>query len=286
MPSLIPSILNLRDLGQAANELLRKKKLQTAKLYRSARPEDASGEDKDRLVNELKIKTVIDLRSSTEHAQAAEKHNAKASDVPSSDAQTGQPFHIPGMSYREINLNGWPFSRSLLSKMTWWDTAWFFGYMMLGYRLEAITILGTRVMIPEGLVGLAVRSVDSCTDEVRQVFEVLADEENYPVLVHCTQGKDRTGLVAILLLMLLNVNKSVIEQDYMRSMEELQPEREERLKEIRSIGLTDEFADCDERLVGAVIDHINDKFGHVNAYLESCGVDSDMQDAVKGILEV
>jgi len=289
MPSLLPSILNLRDVGQTTNELIGKKKLQTGKLYRAARPEDASDEDKDRLVNDLKIKTVIDLRSSAEHIHAAEKHNAKTTSseaIPKAEAETGQPFHISGLSYREISLNGWPYSRSLLSKMTWWDTAWFFTYMTLGYRVEAITILGTSVMVPEGLVGLAIRSVDSCTDELRRVFEVLAEEENYPVLVHCTQGKDRTGLVVMLLLILLGIDKSVIHQDYMRSMEELKPEREERLKEIRTIGLTDEFADCDEKLVNTVINHINDKFGNVDAYLESCGVDSEMQDALKRILEV
>lgn len=153
--------------------------------------------------------------------------------------------------------------------------------MALGCRTEAISILGTNVMRPAGLVGLAIRSIDTCTDEVRQVFELLAREENYPVLLHCTQGKDRTGLVVQLVLMLLGVEQSAIKDDYMRSQEELQPEREERLKEIRTIGLTDGFADCDEQLVGAVEEHINRNYPNVEGYLERCGVSVGTQNAVK-----
>jgi protein tyrosine/serine phosphatase len=42
-----------------------------------------------------------------------------------------------------------------------------------------------------------------CKGEVKQVFDVLADDRNWPVLVHCTQGKDRTGLIVMLVLFLL-----------------------------------------------------------------------------------
>lgn len=33
------------------------------------------------------------------------------------------------------------------------------------------------------------------------------DAENFPILVHCVHGKDRTGLIAMLLLGLLDVDK-------------------------------------------------------------------------------
>lgn len=41
-------------------------------------------------------------------------------------------------------------------------------------------------------------------------FRTLANPHSYPVLVHCVHGKDRTGLVVMLLLMLAGVSKKVI----------------------------------------------------------------------------
>lgn len=287
MPSLLPTILNLRDIGHTINGFTSSQALQTGRLYRSARPDDASDAVKDRLINDLHIKTIVDLRTKTEHIQAAQKHNAlvpSSEAIPQNNAATAQPFHIPGIEYKEINFNGWPFSRSLIAQLSWWDTARLISLMAMGYRTEAIAILGENVMKPEGLVGLAIRSIDTCGDEVRQVFEVLAHEENYPVLVHCTQGKDRTGLVMQLILMLLGVEEKAIEEDYMMSQRELEPEREERLREISSIGLTEEFADCDKQLVGAVIDHVNEGYGGIERYLEHCGVGVEEQEAVKRFL--
>jgi protein tyrosine/serine phosphatase len=51
-------------------------------------------------------------------------------------------------------------------------------------------------------------------DSYRQAFELLADPENLPLLCHCTAGKDRTGIMAVLLLSLLGVDRPTIVQDY------------------------------------------------------------------------
>ena len=48
----------------------------------------------------------------------------------------------------------------------------------------------------------------------KEVFQLLADPENYPVYIHCAGGADRTGTVAALLLALLGVSEEEIIQDY------------------------------------------------------------------------
>ena len=40
-----------------------------------------------------------------------------------------------------------------------------------------------------------------------RALRVFVDEENFPVLVHCVHGKDRTGLIIMLLLLLCDVNR-------------------------------------------------------------------------------
>jgi len=88
----------------------------------------------------------------------------------------------------------------------------------------------------------------------------------------------------MLVLFLLNVKESAIEQDYLLSGPELAPEREERIKEIASIGLSERFADVSPGLVGAVQNHISQNHGSVKNYLTEIGVNEDMQNKVKRLL--
>ncbi len=54
---------------------------------------------------------------------------------------------------------------------------------------------------------------------LREFFQLLASEHTAPVLFHCTAGKDRTGIAAALLLSALGVDRTVIIQDYLLSVE-------------------------------------------------------------------
>jgi protein-tyrosine phosphatase len=201
--------------------------------------------------------------------------------LPQTHEDAAQPLQIPGIAYQEINLNGSSYSRSLISKLSWWNTIRLLGLMATGYRVEAISILGKNVMQARGLNGLALDTLDVCGNEIRQVFEVLADGDAAPFLVHCTQGKDRTGITVLLVLMLLGVEEAAIERDYLRSEPELLPEREGKLEDIHSIGLGDEFADCPPDFVSTVCGHINEKYGSIEEYFNSIGVGPDMQTKIR-----
>lgn len=50
-----------------------------------------------------------------------------------------------------------------------------------------------------------------------RLFEILGNEENYPLLYHCSIGTDRTGAVTFVLLSLLGVDKDDIYRDYLFS---------------------------------------------------------------------
>ncbi|MBP5091083.1 MAG: tyrosine-protein phosphatase [Bacilli bacterium] len=55
------------------------------------------------------------------------------------------------------------------------------------------------------------------TESVKNYFNFLADENNYPLFYHCRIGTDRTGLCTILTLGLLGVPVNTIYQDYLFS---------------------------------------------------------------------
>lgn len=147
--------------------------------------------------------------------------------------------------------------------------------------MEAIAILSRDVMAPRGLTGLGKDSLDHGIWELREIFAVLADSSNYPTLIHCTQGKDRTGLVVILILLLLNIPLGAIGADYTASENELESERESRTEEIRRLGLGEEFAACPAGFVQEIVEHLQEVYGGVNGYLRHIGVDERTQDKIK-----
>ena len=54
-------------------------------------------------------------------------------------------------------------------------------------------------------------------DELKDLFKILGDESNYPLVFHCSIGTDRTGMVSFLALNLLGVSRDEIYYDYLFS---------------------------------------------------------------------
>jgi protein-tyrosine phosphatase len=197
-----------------------------------------------------------------------------------------EPVKIPGMEYLEININGKGFERSLLWQLKIWSFIKLIFLMAIGYRMAAISILGREVMLPRGLVGLGLDSIDHCGPEIRDALEAFSAASRYPILVHCTQGKDRTGLLIALLLFLMDIPIDAITYDYTLSEAELLPERESRMKEIREIGLSEEFAGTPKDWIPKMKEHLDDKYGGIKKYLSSIGVDGEMQERIVEVLSL
>ncbi len=118
-------------------------------------------------------------------------------------------------------------------------------------------------MQSQGLIGLGKDSLDHSKSEIRQVFQVLADSREYPVMIHCTQGKDRTGLVVILLLLLLETPLHIVSADYVASERLLLSEKEARMQELKEMGLSEDFTGCPGTFVADMHDHIRKTYGSV-----------------------
>ncbi|KAJ9222602.1 hypothetical protein DTO027B5_7729 [Paecilomyces variotii] len=285
------NILNFRDVGSSINKIHGSRIIKEGVLYRSARPDDASERDKKRLVDELTISTVIDLRSNTEHVMATKKRRASLypetaeQDKPVPANPNEHILELPGVRRYSISLTGKAFEKALLWRLDWYNFMKVLGLSASGYRSDAITIVGRQVMQPRGLIGLAKDTLDNSISEMRELFDLLCDDSTYPTVVHCTQGKDRTGLVIMLLLFLTNaVPLDDITADYSKSEPELIPEMEERMKEIRAIGLDEEYTKCPPGFIRAIKTHLDNKYGGVEGYLLSVGISREKQQKVRNLL--
>ncbi|KAI8965682.1 protein-tyrosine phosphatase-like protein [Daldinia sp. FL1419] len=268
------NILNFRDIGKTINDHLGRKIVREGVFYRSARPDEASSADRKKLKDELGIRTVVDLRTKTEHLKQAQKHQAiltNASALSRSNATLAEPIQIPGLRYREIKVTGRRFEMFLLRQLTWWSFFKVLFLFVLGYRTQAISIIGKEVMQPQGLIGLGIVTLSESGAEIAEALRTLTLPSSLPLLVHCTQGKDRTGLVVALTLMVLGVPNAAITHDYVLSREGLAADQEQRMEEIKELGLTPEWGDVPDDFVERVGEYLDGRYGGVGGYLDSVG---------------
>ncbi|KAK7749741.1 hypothetical protein SLS53_000320 [Cytospora paraplurivora] len=271
------SLINFRDVAESINTHTGRKYLRPGLLFRSARPDEASPADRDRLRSHYDIRTIIDLRTKTEHLQAARKRSAD-SQVPAllqSNEALAEPVQIPGISYREVNITGGGFEKFMLSQLGWCSFIKLIFLYIIGQRMPAISILGREVMQPRGLLGLGCDTLDASGSEVAVGLRTLLEPDGLPVLIHCTQGKDRTGIMVVLVLLICGVPVEAVQHDYHLSDEKLKSEMVDRLREIREMGLGEDFGRTAPGFVSGVVKHLEERYGGLQQYLDGIGFGSE-----------
>jgi protein-tyrosine phosphatase len=122
--------------------------------------------------------------------------------------------------------------------------------------------------------------------EIRGAVEVVADPESGPVIFHCAAGKDRTGVLAALLLGLLGVSENVIIEDYaltaraMRALRERMIERRPEIKD-RIAQLGDPILSAAPQNMERLLGIIDDQWGTIDAYATSIGITDQTKDALR-----
>lgn len=63
------------------------------------------------------------------------------------------------------------------------------------------------------------RFITRNSEQFAKALRVFLDEDNYPILVNCSLGKDRTGFLTAMLLTALGIQEETVKKDYMASNE-------------------------------------------------------------------
>lgn len=119
--------------------------------------------------------------------------------------------------------------------------------------------------------------IDQCGDHIAAAIEALTSEDAFPALVHCTAGKDRTGVVIAFILALLGVPDELIGADYALSAVYLDPHQTPvmgRLQQSTGLGdeLTSSLLASPPELIIEVLDQVREWAGSVRGYLQAHGV--------------
>lgn len=174
---------NFRDLGNLAAADGRK--IKKGKLYRSGHLCKISERTAQLLYDKKGLRTVIDLRSPSE---LAEQRDVVAQGV--------RYIHLPPLNDEQNpSINRHNRRQVLFSIMA----------KEGGAKKHLSDIYRLMITQKESL------------DAFAEMLRLLADEQNNAVLWHCTQGKDRTGIAAAIILLALGVDREDIMRDYMKT---------------------------------------------------------------------
>lgn len=172
---------NTRDLGGYQTSDLGT--VRWGQIIRSDKLSRLTDNDFQKL-EEMGLKTVIDLRTQKEHDQSPTLW--KGDNPP-------RFFHFP---VGDSNNEWFTAQRKMMKRNRFTEEQ----------SLEHMTD-GYRMILEEG------------TESYRKLMKVVLDESNWPVLIHCNAGKDRSGVGVALILEALGVDRETIMDEYLLTNE-------------------------------------------------------------------
>jgi len=119
-----------------------------------------------------------------------------------------------------------------------------------------------------------------------RMFEIFAAADQHPILIHCTAGKDRTGVSTAFLLSVLGVERALIEADYVLTNRDVArqadfieatvgyPEGMDRNAMLHAAGVP-------ETAIGDFLAGLDDRWGGPLNFLREIGIADDTFDAVR-----
>ncbi|WP_404477291.1 tyrosine-protein phosphatase [Novosphingobium sp. BL-52-GroH] len=114
-----------------------------------------------------------------------------------------------------------------------------------------------------------------------------------PMLVHCTAGKDRTGVVIALFLELLGVPRGAIVEDYRRSdvfganlkmSGHLKKGLQETFGFVPPDDMVAVLIGVDDKFLDRAFEALDGEWGSIDGYFEAAGIDAAKRDELRGRL--
>jgi protein-tyrosine phosphatase len=251
---------NTRDIGGYQTGDLRT--LRAGQIIRSENLSRLTASDFQKL-EEIGVKTVIDLRTDREHEQSP---TVWQGDNPP------QFYHFPiGDAH-----NDWFNAQRKMMKSNRFTEEQSLEHMVEGYRMIA----------------------DVGTPSYQKLMGLVLDQSNWPVLIHCNAGKDRAGVAVTLILEALGVDRETIMEEFLLTNEISRTAEKANIlaKERRKAGNGKRsgrgpsasawfpIVGVQAEMLEAFYASVDEQYGSMDAFLTEIGVDQDARRALEASL--
>ncbi|HJQ41718.1 MAG TPA: tyrosine-protein phosphatase [Jatrophihabitantaceae bacterium] len=146
-------------------------------------------------------------------------------------------------------------------------------------ELDAVTFLADRY----------VEMLDEGCESIARALHILGEDSSLPLVFHCAAGKDRTGVVAAVLLGILGVEDDDIAADYSLSRLGMTRFREWIIENFPDAAdamskQPDAFLAAPAEAMHLFLERVRTTFGSFDAYVGGLGVEDATLDAVRSNL--
>ncbi|KAJ1915520.1 hypothetical protein IWQ60_008411 [Tieghemiomyces parasiticus] len=181
-----------------------------------------------------------------------------------------------------INLIGPRFRYGFVFKKAKFSTKSKLAYYQLrGMKQQMLDTVGREIFQVVGLTGFYNALLTYSAREIARTLKVFCNPHNYPILVHCSHGKDRTGIVIALILSLLGVDDRIIVDDYAKTRELMKDKIEEIKSDMRGTGMPDDFADAPPEAMAETLKHLRKVYQGASYYMELIGITKRNQERIR-----
>jgi len=152
--------------------------------------------------------------------------------------------------------------------------------------LDSIMSDATGQSMPATLLETYLDLLDNSQPAFQKMFKKILEHPDAAALINCTAGKDRTGVVTMLLLKTAGVPDEFIVADYEATYFNIKEDKERSIAMMQQIGLTpaDHLFYSEPENMIQTLKYLNDNYGTIDDYLQTCGLAVDEIDALRNKL--
>ena len=138
---------------------------------------------------------------------------------------------------------------------------------------QDLDVLPKEIANYHDLAGFYIFMLEANKEQFKKVFELFYEHPYDAIMFNCSAGKDRTGIIAALLLDLAGCHDYDIVKDYSESYENnlrIIPELERLIDEANRA-----FLESAPQMMMKFLDYLRECYGSAKEYLVSCGLENE-----------
>lgn len=293
----LEGIINARDISTASDEM----SISPSKLIRTGCVSRASSSDIKHLHDEIGMKVLIDLRSPKEIEKDEDifkgavysnyvdyKYDKKIKFFKTlGNAESNNRRYFISLM-NESMIRNEVFKR--LKKRARAKAFLYLGIstLPLGSISEKFKKKLRQIFLKHindgGLKLLNELVLDRSGYKIAAVMKILADVDNLPAAIYCTAGKDRTGIISMLVLSVLGATDNEILQDYVHS-DSAYADIGDKDAVVVAMSQKDVdpkvFLRAKPDVMAHVLDYVRTRWGSINGYLDQYGFDEGWRNKMR-----
>lgn len=150
------------------------------------------------------------------------------------------------------------------------------------YNIPLLDPATFTTKMPKSLVDMYILMLETSKPKFKEIMDIFLKKKGKPVLFHCRVGKDRTGVLAAILLDLAGVSRDIIVKDYALTGE-YKKITDEELKNRPPLMSRNQFKtmlECEPAYMEAFLDYLYEKYGDAAGFLKAIGL---MEEEIKAL---